>query len=88
MPRPNPRRAQAIVAAFCADRGVAYLETSLLDSYAQALGHLAAVGGGLASPIPAIGTTPGARAALTARHAPRGVRGMPGIPARCQRRSR
>ncbi len=44
MPRPNLRRAQAMVAAFCADRGVAYLETSLLASYAQALGHLAAVG--------------------------------------------
>lgn len=50
MPRPNLRRAQAMVAAFCADRDVAYLETSLLASYAQALAHLAAVGGGLASP--------------------------------------
>ena len=58
MPRPSLRRAQAIVAAFCADRNVAYMETSLLDSYAQALRHLAAVGGGLASPVPAIGTTP------------------------------
>ena len=58
MPRPNLRRAQAMVAAFCADRDVAYTQTSLLASYAQALGHLAAVGGGLASPVPAIGTTP------------------------------
>lgn len=58
MPRPSLRRAQAIVAAFCADRNVAYTQTSLLASYAQALGHLAAVGGGLASPVPAIGTTP------------------------------
>jgi fatty acid desaturase len=50
MPRPNLRHAQAMVAAFCADRGVPYKETSLLASYGQALGHLAAVGSGLASP--------------------------------------
>ena len=50
MPRPNLRRAQAMVAAFCADRDVSYLETSLLVSYAQALGHLAAVGRELARP--------------------------------------
>jgi fatty acid desaturase len=54
MPRPNLRRAQAMVAAFCADRGVAYTQTSLLASYAQALGHLAAVGRELAGP-PAVG---------------------------------
>jgi fatty acid desaturase len=58
MPRPNLRRAQAMVAAFCADRGVAYLETSLLASYAQALGHLAAVGSDLAGPVQAGGATP------------------------------
>jgi fatty acid desaturase len=58
MPRPNLRRAQAIVAAFCTDRGVAYTQTSLLASYAQALAHLAAIGSDLASPTPAIGTTP------------------------------
>jgi fatty acid desaturase len=44
MPQPNLRRAQALVAAFCADRGVPYAQASLLGSYAQALGHLAAVG--------------------------------------------
>ena len=44
MPRPNLRRAQAVVAAFCADQDVPYARTSLLGSYAQALGHLAAVG--------------------------------------------
>lgn len=44
MPRPNLRRAQALVTAFCADRGVPYTRTSLLGSYAQALGYLAAVG--------------------------------------------
>jgi fatty acid desaturase len=53
MPQPNLRRAQPLVAAFCADRDLAYTETSLLRSYAQALGHLAAVGGGLASPAAA-----------------------------------
>jgi fatty acid desaturase len=51
MPRPSLRRAQPLVAAFCAERDVPYLETSLLASYAQALGHLAAVGSGLASPV-------------------------------------
>jgi fatty acid desaturase len=49
MPRPNLRRAQELVAAFCADRGVTYTQTSLLGSYAQALGHLASVGSELAS---------------------------------------
>jgi fatty acid desaturase len=44
MPRPNLRRAQPLVAAFCADRGVPYCETSLLGSYAQALRYLSAVG--------------------------------------------
>jgi fatty acid desaturase len=58
MPRPNLRRAQAMVAAFCADRGVAYTQTSLLASYARALAHLAAIGSDLARPAPAIGTTP------------------------------
>ena len=50
MPRPSLRRAQALVVAFCADRGVAYTQTSLLTSYAQALGHLAAVGREVARP--------------------------------------
>jgi fatty acid desaturase len=44
MPRPNLRRAQPLVAAFCAERGVSYAQTSLLRSYALVLGHLAAVG--------------------------------------------
>jgi fatty acid desaturase len=44
MPRPNLRRAQPLVAAFCAERGVSYAQTSLLGSYALVLGHLAAVG--------------------------------------------
>lgn len=44
MPRPNLRRAQPIVRRFCATHHVAYLETGLLDSYAQALRHLDNVG--------------------------------------------
>jgi hypothetical protein len=58
MPRPNLRRAQALVAAFCTDRGVAYTETGLLASYAQALGHLTAVGSDLAGLVAAGGATP------------------------------
>ena len=44
MPRPSLRRSQALVAAFCAERGVAYCEASLLGSYTQALRHLNATG--------------------------------------------
>ncbi|MEV2224599.1 acyl-CoA desaturase [Nocardia vinacea] len=40
MPRPNLRRAQPLVAAFCAEIGVPYCQTSLLGSYTQALRHL------------------------------------------------
>ncbi len=44
MPRPNLRRSQALVAAFCRQRDVPYCQSSLVDSYAQALRHLNAVG--------------------------------------------
>ena len=44
MPRPNLRHAQPLVAAFCADHGLPYTQTTLLGSYAQALRHLNAVG--------------------------------------------
>jgi fatty acid desaturase len=44
MPRPNLRRAQPIVRAFCRDHDVSYYETTLLRSYGQALGHLHDVG--------------------------------------------
>jgi fatty acid desaturase len=44
MPRPNLRHSKAIVRAYCERHAVPYLETSLLRSYAQALGHLHAVG--------------------------------------------
>ena len=52
MPRPNLRRAQPIVADFCAEIGVPYCETSLLESYAQALGHLDEVGRQVRAPAP------------------------------------
>jgi fatty acid desaturase len=44
MPRPNLRRAQPIVRTFCETRGIPYRQTGLISSYAQALGHLGAVG--------------------------------------------
>jgi fatty acid desaturase len=47
MPRPNLRRAQAPVRAFCAERGISYCETGLFASYAQVLAHLRTVGGRL-----------------------------------------
>jgi fatty acid desaturase len=58
MPRPNLRQAQATVAAFCADRNIAYTQTSLLKSYAQALGYLAAVGSEVAKPAAASQVAP------------------------------
>jgi fatty acid desaturase len=44
MPRPSLHRAQALVAAFCAERGLPYCQATLLGSYAQALRHLNAAG--------------------------------------------
>jgi fatty acid desaturase len=44
MPRANLRHAQPMVRAFCQTRQVAYLETGLITSYAQALSHLNMVG--------------------------------------------
>jgi fatty acid desaturase len=44
MPRPSLRRAQPIVRAHCLGQGLPYEETSLLDSYRQALHHLDRVG--------------------------------------------
>jgi fatty acid desaturase len=44
MPRPCLRRARPIVRAFCARHGLPYVETSLIDSYRQALHHLHTVG--------------------------------------------
>ncbi|HET7519862.1 MAG TPA: acyl-CoA desaturase [Actinomycetes bacterium] len=44
MPRPNLRRAQPLIRAFCQHHGLAYTEASLVGSYAQAVRHLHAVG--------------------------------------------
>jgi fatty acid desaturase len=65
MPRPNLRRAQALVAAFCADRDVPYARTSLLGSYAQALRHLDLVGKPT-RPLPVIQPTPAVSQPTTA----------------------
>ncbi|WP_019927492.1 acyl-CoA desaturase [Nocardia sp. BMG111209] len=40
MPRPNLRAARPLVREFCAEAGVPYRETSLLDSYSDALRYL------------------------------------------------
>jgi fatty acid desaturase len=44
MPRPNLRRAQPLVRAFCQDHGLPYTEASLFGSYAEAVRHLHDVG--------------------------------------------
>jgi fatty acid desaturase len=52
MPRPNLRRAQPLIRAFCHHHGLAYTEASLFGSYAQAVRHLHTVGAPL-RPAPA-----------------------------------
>jgi fatty acid desaturase len=44
MPRPNLRRAQPLVRAFCHHHGLAYAEATMFSSYAQAVRHLHTVG--------------------------------------------
>jgi fatty acid desaturase len=44
MPRPNLRRAQPLVRSYCLAAGLSYAETSLVDSYRQALRHMHEVG--------------------------------------------
>lgn len=44
MPRPSLRRSRSLIREFCRQEGLPYCEASLLGSYAQALGHLNAVG--------------------------------------------
>jgi hypothetical protein len=45
MPRPNLRHSQALIRGYCLQqRDLPYCETSLYDSYAQALRHLNKVG--------------------------------------------
>jgi fatty acid desaturase len=47
MPRANLRHARPIIQQFCRDNGLPYCETSLVQSHAQVLRHLHAVGRGL-----------------------------------------
>jgi fatty acid desaturase len=44
MPRPNLRRAQPLIRAFCEQHGLLYSEASLFGSYAEAVRHLHTVG--------------------------------------------
>ena len=44
MPRPSLRRAQPLVRAFCAERGITYTETSLPGSYVAVPRYLNRVG--------------------------------------------
>jgi fatty acid desaturase len=44
MPRPNLRRAQPLIRAFCQDHGLPYAQASLVGSYAEAIRHLHRVG--------------------------------------------
>ncbi|MEU0693115.1 acyl-CoA desaturase [Streptomyces niveus] len=44
MPRPHLKLAQPLVRAHCGEMDVAYVETGMVDSYRQALGHLHEVG--------------------------------------------
>jgi fatty acid desaturase len=49
MPTPHLRRAQPIVRQFCAERDVAYHETGMIRSYAEAMRHLHRAGAPLRS---------------------------------------
>ena len=49
MPRPNLRRAQPLIRAFCSQHHIAYTEATLFGSYAEALRHLHSVGAPLRS---------------------------------------
>jgi len=44
MPRPSLRKVQPIVREFCASRGIAYTETSLLGTYGIVVRYLNKVG--------------------------------------------
>jgi fatty acid desaturase len=44
MPRPSLRRAQPLIAAFCAEHDLPYCQATLFGSYAQALQHLNTIG--------------------------------------------
>ncbi|MFI6256978.1 fatty acid desaturase family protein [Micromonospora zamorensis] len=50
MPRPNLRQAQPLIRRFCTEHGVAYHETTLIQSWSQGLTHLRAIGTGATRP--------------------------------------
>jgi fatty acid desaturase len=50
MPRPNLRRARPLVRAYCAEQGIDYQETTVIDSYGQVLRYLHEVGAPLRRP--------------------------------------
>jgi fatty acid desaturase len=77
MPRIALRRARPIVRAYCQELDIPYVETSLIDSYRQALAHLRTIGrpghpstarAGSARPI---SSPEGAEATTTVRPRPR-----------------
>jgi fatty acid desaturase len=81
MPRIALRRARPIVRAYCRELGIPYVETSLFDSYRQALGHLRTVGrqgdpstAGASSARPVPGAE-GAEATTAARRPSRALEG-------------
>lgn len=51
MPRPNLRHARPLVKAFCAEHGIRYTETTLVESFAQIVRYLNAVGVRAADPF-------------------------------------
>jgi fatty acid desaturase len=51
MPRPNLRRAQSIVRAFCLENGFGYCEASLVGSFRQVVHHLRATSAALPAPL-------------------------------------
>jgi fatty acid desaturase len=53
LPRPNLRRAQPLIRAFCQQQGLPYTEASLFGSYTEALRHLHAVGAPLRAAVAA-----------------------------------
>ncbi len=48
MPRNRLRRAQPVVRAFCAERGIVYYETGVVQSFREIMGHFGAVSAALA----------------------------------------
>jgi fatty acid desaturase len=51
MPRPSLRKAQRLVQQYCLEHEIAYTETSLVGSYAMALGHLHQLGSPLRAAV-------------------------------------